>query len=144
MTRGAVRVLALIATALFVAGCNEKKPPESDMQSSTASGDVLAPDAGYNDPYGTYDSGATYGGSGDSGAATSGYDSGYSAGTSGGSSGGGTMYVVKRKDTLYSIARAHYNGDASKWRLIYEANRDKIQDPNKIFVGTKLVIPSAY
>jgi nucleoid-associated protein YgaU len=37
-----------------------------------------------------------------------------------------------------SIARQFYN-DASKYKLIQEAN--KIDDPNHIVVGQKLVIP---
>ena len=53
----------------------------------------------------------------------------------------GEVYVVKAKDTLYAIARAYYSGDHSKWRLIYEANRERISDPNVIYVGMKLIIP---
>ena len=53
----------------------------------------------------------------------------------------GAVYVVRPKDTLYTIARAHYSGDHTKWRLIYEANRERISDPNLIYVGMKLIIP---
>lgn len=58
------------------------------------------------------------------------------------SSAGAKTHTVQRKETLFSIARMHYNGDASKWRAIYEANRAEIgDDPNKIRVGQRLVIP---
>ncbi len=59
------------------------------------------------------------------------------------SSGSGSRsHVVQRKETLFSIARQYYNGDQSKWRSIYEANRAEIgDDPNKIRVGQRLTIP---
>ncbi len=53
---------------------------------------------------------------------------------------GETSYVVQRRDTLYSIARKLY-GEDKYWKLIYEANRDRISDPNLIRVGTELRIP---
>jgi nucleoid-associated protein YgaU len=34
-------------------------------------------------------------------------------------------------------------GDAGDWKRIFEANRDLIKDPDKIFPGQKLKIPSA-
>lgn len=49
--------------------------------------------------------------------------------------------TVKSGDTLTSIAEEVY-GDANKWRLIYEANQDKIEDPRELLAGTKLTIPS--
>lgn len=58
-----------------------------------------------------------------------------------GTPGGGRTHTVGRKDTLYSIARMYYNGDHTKWREIYEANRGQISDPNQIRVGQRLVIP---
>ena len=56
---------------------------------------------------------------------------------------GGTQtrsYTVKAGDTLSKIAKAHY-GDASQYTKIFEANRDKLKDPDKIFPGQVLVIP---
>ena len=50
-------------------------------------------------------------------------------------------YVVKPKDTLYSIARVHYGGDHTKWRLIYQANQNRVADPDLICTGQKLIIP---
>lgn len=50
-------------------------------------------------------------------------------------------HTVQKKETLYSLARSYY-GDHTKWRVIYDANRSDIgEDPNRIRVGQKLVIP---
>ncbi len=51
-------------------------------------------------------------------------------------------YTVKSRDTLYSIAVKQY-GDGSLWRTIYEANQDKISSPDRLAIGTVLVIPLA-
>lgn len=51
------------------------------------------------------------------------------------------FHTVARKDTLFSIARTYYNGDASRWRDIYDANRNDVSDPNMIRVGQRLAIP---
>ncbi|MGC9323434.1 MAG: LysM peptidoglycan-binding domain-containing protein [Desulfomonilia bacterium] len=53
-----------------------------------------------------------------------------------------TIYVVKKGDTLPSIAARHdiYN-DSFMWPLIYKANRDQIKDPKIIYVGQDLKIP---
>lgn len=56
---------------------------------------------------------------------------------------GGTQarsYTVKAGDTLSKIAKAHY-GDATQYTKIFEANRDKLKDPDKISPGQVLVIP---
>ncbi len=52
----------------------------------------------------------------------------------------GRTHTVRRKDTLYSLARLYYN-DHRQWKKIYEANRDRIANPNMIKVGMNLVIP---
>jgi tetratricopeptide (TPR) repeat protein len=49
-------------------------------------------------------------------------------------------YRVQRGDTLAGIAQAVY-GDAARWTQIYEANRDKIADGNRLPVGAILTIP---
>jgi nucleoid-associated protein YgaU len=49
-------------------------------------------------------------------------------------------YTVKPGDTLGSIARTFY-GSASDYSRIYQANRDKIPNQNRLKVGTELVIP---
>ncbi|HVO66982.1 MAG TPA: LysM peptidoglycan-binding domain-containing protein [Syntrophales bacterium] len=51
-------------------------------------------------------------------------------------------YVVKKGDCLWRIAKMKgiYN-DPFLWPVIYEANKDKIKNPNRIYPGQKLVIP---
>lgn len=49
-------------------------------------------------------------------------------------------YTVAKGDSLSKIAK-HFYGSPNKWRLIYEANKDKIKDPNKLKVGLVLEIP---
>jgi nucleoid-associated protein YgaU len=56
-------------------------------------------------------------------------------------SGGGQTYTVKAGDSLSKIAQKFY-GDASAYTKIFNANRDKLSDPDKIFPGQDLVIPS--
>ena len=59
---------------------------------------------------------------------------------SGSSSTSSKTYVVVSGDSLSKIAQREY-GDGNDWNRIYEANRDKLKDPDKIFPGQKLVIP---
>jgi nucleoid-associated protein YgaU len=49
-------------------------------------------------------------------------------------------YVVQSGDSLSQIAKQLY-GDAKRWPEIYEANKDKIKDPNLIHPGQELRIP---
>ncbi len=49
-------------------------------------------------------------------------------------------YRVRTGDTLASIAQAQY-GDPSRYRELYEANRDQIRDPDAISPGQLLVVP---
>lgn len=49
-------------------------------------------------------------------------------------------YVVEHGDTLYKIAK-HILKDGTKWRSIYELNRDKLSDPDRLVVGMELRIP---
>lgn len=49
-------------------------------------------------------------------------------------------YTVESGDSLSLIAKKVW-GDMSRWKEIYEANKDKISDPNVIQVGWVLVIP---
>jgi nucleoid-associated protein YgaU len=49
-------------------------------------------------------------------------------------------HVVVAGDTLSKIAQKYY-GDPSLYTQIFEANRDILKDPNKIFPGQKLKIP---
>ena len=59
---------------------------------------------------------------------------------SGSSSTAARTYVVVSGDSLSKIAQREY-GKASDWTRIYEANRDLLKDPDKIFPGQKLKIP---
>jgi nucleoid-associated protein YgaU len=52
----------------------------------------------------------------------------------------GRTYTVVSGDSLSKIAKREY-GDASKWTRIYEANRDKIQNPDLIHPGQVLNLP---
>ena len=52
----------------------------------------------------------------------------------------GTTYTVVAGDTLSKIAKRHY-GDANLWSRIFEANRDQLNDPDRIFPGQVLRIP---
>ena len=54
----------------------------------------------------------------------------------------GGSYTVKSGDSLSKIAK-HFYGDASKWHQIYEANRDKIKNPDLIHPGQEFTIPDA-
>jgi hypothetical protein len=50
-------------------------------------------------------------------------------------------YRVRSGDTLSGIAARFYHNPA-RWTWIYAANRSKIHNPNSIFAGEKLTIPS--
>lgn len=54
----------------------------------------------------------------------------------------GRTYTVQGGDSLSKIAKSQY-GDASQWKRIYEANRDKIKNPDLIRPGQELTIPGA-
>jgi nucleoid-associated protein YgaU len=58
----------------------------------------------------------------------------------GAGSSGHRTYTVKSGDSLSKIAREYY-GSAGEYMKIFEANRDKLSDPNKIQPGQELVIP---
>jgi nucleoid-associated protein YgaU len=49
-------------------------------------------------------------------------------------------YEVKKGDTLSKIAKEQY-GNANQYRLIFEANKPMLKDPDKIYPGQKLRIP---
>jgi nucleoid-associated protein YgaU len=59
---------------------------------------------------------------------------------SGSSSTAVKIYEVVAGDSLSKIARREY-GNANEWKRIFEANRDVLKDPDKIFPGQKLKIP---
>ncbi|MFH0790180.1 MAG: OmpA family protein [Candidatus Omnitrophota bacterium] len=49
-------------------------------------------------------------------------------------------YVVKKGDTLWKIADKEL-GSGYRWKYLYELNKDKIKDPNKLRVGKTIIIP---
>jgi nucleoid-associated protein YgaU len=49
-------------------------------------------------------------------------------------------YTVVAGDSLSKIAK-HLYGDSAKWHAIYEANRDKIKNPDLIHPGDVLTLP---
>jgi LysM repeat protein len=49
-------------------------------------------------------------------------------------------YTVKSGDCLWNIAKKQL-GDGSRWKEIYDLNRDKISNPNLIHPGLVLVMP---
>ena len=51
------------------------------------------------------------------------------------------FYEIVSGDTLGGVAKRFY-GNASKYTKIFEANRDIISDPNKIYPGQKIRIPA--
>ena len=53
---------------------------------------------------------------------------------------GFAQVTVMPGDTLSALAQSWY-GDASKWPIIFEANRDQIVNPNLIFPGQILRVP---
>ena len=50
------------------------------------------------------------------------------------------IHTVAKGDNLSKIAK-HYYGNANEWKRIFEANKDVLKDPDKIFPGQKLQIP---
>ncbi len=55
---------------------------------------------------------------------------------------GQVEYTIDKGDTLSKIAKDHF-GSANRWREIYEANRDVIDDPDRIFPGQVIKLPPA-
>lgn len=53
----------------------------------------------------------------------------------------GRSYTVEKGDTLSHIAKQFY-GKAGAWQAIFEANRDRIDDPDLIHPGQVLRIPA--
>jgi len=49
-------------------------------------------------------------------------------------------YTVQSGDSLSKIAKRVY-GDANKWHAIFNANRDKIKNPDLIQPGQVLTLP---
>jgi LysM repeat protein len=56
------------------------------------------------------------------------------------SSSSARTYIVQPGDSLSKISKNFY-GNANMYMIIFDANKDKLTDPNKINAGTELVIP---
>lgn len=52
-----------------------------------------------------------------------------------------STYTVKSGDCLWNIAKK-YLGDGSRYNEIYNLNKDKIKNPNLIYAGQVLTLPS--
>jgi nucleoid-associated protein YgaU len=53
---------------------------------------------------------------------------------------GEQSYTIGKGDTLSKIAKDHY-GNANAWKQIFEANRDVIDDPDRVFPGQVIRLP---
>ena len=73
----------------------------------------------------------------DFGNVQSGVDSTASAGE-----GAAASYTVVKGDSLSKIAK-HFYGNANRWHSIFDANRDQLDDPDRIKPGQVLKIPAA-
>jgi nucleoid-associated protein YgaU len=49
--------------------------------------------------------------------------------------------VVSRGDSLWRISRVTY-GAGTRYAVVYKANRDRIQDPNRIYPGQIFILPT--
>lgn len=49
-------------------------------------------------------------------------------------------YTVQQGDSLSKIAKQFY-GNGSQYMKIFDANRDRLSDPNRIQAGQELIIP---
>ena len=52
-------------------------------------------------------------------------------------------YIIQKADTLSKIAKQYY-GDANKYPVIFEANREVIKNADLIFPGQKIRIPAMF
>jgi len=49
-------------------------------------------------------------------------------------------YVIQPNDSLWKIAKREL-GSGYRWKYLYELNKDRIKDPNKLKAGKKIIIP---
>lgn len=56
---------------------------------------------------------------------------------------GERSYTIEKGDTLSKIAKEQL-GHASAWKQIFEANRDVLDDPDRIFPGQVIKLPPAH
>lgn len=53
---------------------------------------------------------------------------------------GARSYTIEQGDTLSAIAKRVY-GKASDWQRIFQANRDTLDNPDRIFPGQVITLP---
>ena len=100
---------------------NDKKPDFSNVQGGVQSTEQLKPDFSNVESKVTSTEEIT-------------------GGEGGGGSTGERTYTVEKGDNLSTIAKQFY-GKASAWPRIFEANRDQLDDPDRIKPGQVLKIP---
>jgi len=49
-------------------------------------------------------------------------------------------YIIKKGDSFWKIAEKEL-GSGHRWKYLYELNKDRIKNPNKLKVGQKIIIP---
>ncbi|MDD3296181.1 MAG: LysM peptidoglycan-binding domain-containing protein [Candidatus Omnitrophica bacterium] len=49
-------------------------------------------------------------------------------------------YTVQKNDTLQKISKKFY-GTTKKWKMLFEANRDTLKSPDRLYPGKKIKIP---
>lgn len=49
-------------------------------------------------------------------------------------------YTIKKNDSLWKIAEKEL-GSGHRWKYLYELNKEKIKDPNRLKAGTDIIIP---
>ena len=104
---------------------NDKKPDFSDVQGGVRSTEQIKPD--FSDVVSKVTSTEEI--------------TGGEGGEGGGGGTGEQTYTVEKGDNLSKIAK-HFYGKASAWPKIFEANRDQLDDPDRIKPGQVLRIPS--
>lgn len=50
-------------------------------------------------------------------------------------------YTIQKGDTLQKISKKFY-GTTKKWNFLYEANKDILKSPDKVYLGTEIKIPT--
>ena len=114
------RICALAALGLLVSigtGCAKKPPADSSVTDVSAQPTPMSPEMTYSP---------------EPADATWTPDAGTAAPSAGGT------YTVKKGDTLYGIARAHY-GDGKQWQRIADANPGL--SPSSLKAGQTISIP---
>ena len=101
---------------------NDKKPDFSNVQGGVQSTEQLKPDFSNVESKVTSTEEIT-------------------GGEGGGGGTGAQTYTIEKGDTLSAVSKRFY-GKAKFWRQIFEANRDTIEDPDRIFPGQTITLPA--